>query len=213
MLLKLLSWAFAAAVAIGLLVCIALGLLSLSQYIETHSGRARRLGLNLLYASSVIQIVIVVFDDVPLVPILPNLLASLLHRRALSHTQWPYVTAVTGSQVGRLASTAASLLLPLMSHIWLVRHHTFTARAWSQHRYDTIHRAKLPGGRLDWDIDPTAEPTNAEMSNLEVCAVLTICIWSVPIWRILGRVAAADWEAANDGFRGRDPEWWHRRHQ
>lgn len=189
MILALLTGLFIAAAGAALVVCLALGLLSLSQYIESHANRSRRLGLRALYLLIVLQLLLVL-DGVPLLPLLPNLAAAPLHRSALSDPSWPFA-----STSSLLSSLASLLVLPLASHILLVRHHTLTSRVWQQHRYDTLHRAKLPGGRLDWDV-PDAKPGVREMTNLQVCAVLAVCIWSMPVIRLLGRIAAAEWGSA-----------------
>lgn len=188
MLLDLLTYFFVAAVGVAALTCLALGLFSLSQYIESHAARARRMGLRALYAVAIVQLVIVAFDDVPLLPLLSNLLAIPSHYSALSQPTWPFATSSNA-----LSSLASLLILPLISHIWLVRHHTLTLYAWHQHRYDTLHRPKLPGGRLDWDVATETPPGQREMTNLQVCAVLVVCVWSMPVYRLLGRVAAAEW--------------------
>ncbi|SPO21537.1 uncharacterized protein UTRI_10047 [Ustilago trichophora] len=191
MFLNLLTSLFVLAVGAAVLVCLALGLLSLSQYIEAHASQARRLGLRAVYVVTIFQLLVVFVDDVPLLPLLPNIVASSLHYSALSYPTWPFSTA---SSAHTLWTGIASLaLLPLTSHIWLVRNHTLTLHAWHQHRYDTLHRPKLPGGRLDWDVDSTQPPSTREMTNLQVCAVLAICVWSIPVFRLLGRIAAAEW--------------------
>ncbi len=69
-------------------------------------------------------------------------------------------------------------------------HHTCMASASLRHDPST----QVAGGRLDWDVVDSANPPGVkEMTNLEVCAVLTICVWSIPVYRLLGRVAAAEW--------------------
>lgn len=189
MILRLLSLLFAGLSGAGVLVSLALGLLSLSRYIEAQAARSRRIGLYLVYFAVAAQLLIVAVDSVPVAPLLPNLLAQLLHYRALSSASWPYVVANGGH--------ALSFLLPLASHIWLARHHTINTKAWHLHRYDTLRRPKLPGGRLDWDVNPsTSRPQSVEMTHLQVCAVLVLCVWLVPVWRFLGRVAAAEWGSA-----------------
>lgn len=194
MFLNLLVGVFIAAVGAAVLVCLALGLLSLSQYIESHAAQARRIGLRALYLVTVSQLLVILIDDVPFLPLLPSLIAAGLHFSALSQPRWPFASA---SSAGSLWAGIASLvLLPLASHIWLVRHHTLTLHAWHQHRYDTLHRPKLPGARLDWDVRSTQPPAAREMSNLQVCAVLTVCVWSIPVYRLLGRIAAAEWGSA-----------------
>lgn len=192
MLLNLLTAVFLAAVGAALLVCLALGLFSLSQYIEAHAARGRRYGLRALYLVALIQLLLVLIDNVPLLPLLPNLCCAILHYLALSQPNWPF--SCSSSPPNSLWTGLASLvLLPLASHIWLVRHHTLTLHAWHQHRYDTLHRPKLAGGRLDWDVNSTEPPAAREMTNLQVCAVLALCVWSVPVYRLLGRIAAAEW--------------------
>lgn len=187
MILRLLSLLFIALSGVGVLLSLALGLLSLSRYIEGQAARSRRIGLYLVYVSVTVQLLIVTVDKVPFAPLLPNLLAHLLHYRALASPTWPYLVA-------NGVWTALSFLLPLASHIWLARHHTINTKAWHLHRYDTLHRPKLPGGRLDWDVNPhTSRPQSIEMTHLQICAVLALCVWMVPVWRFLGRVAAAEW--------------------
>ncbi|KAF6767316.1 Transmembrane adaptor Erv26 [Kalmanozyma brasiliensis GHG001] len=189
MILTLLTGLFVVAAGAALVVCLALGLLSLSQYIESHANRSRRLALRTLYLVLLIQ-ALLVLDGVPLAPFLPGLAAALLHRSALLDPSWPFSPA---SSV--LTSLASLLVLPLASHILLIRHHTLTSHTWHQHRYDTLHRAKLPGGRLDWDV-PESTPGQREMTSLQVCAVLSVCVWSIPVVRLLGRIAAAEWGSA-----------------
>lgn len=187
MILQPLSLLFAASSGAALLLSLALGLLSLSRYIERQSAQARRIGLYLVYASVLLQWLLIIIDHVPWRPMLPTMLAHSLHYRAISEATWPYVSA------GSLSS-GLSLCLSLLSHVLLARHHTTNTRDWHTHRYDTLHRPKLPGGRLDWDVDPsTSRPQNEEMTHLQVCAVLAVCVWTVPVWRFLGRVAAAEW--------------------
>ncbi|KAJ1033215.1 hypothetical protein NDA13_001212 [Ustilago tritici] len=194
MLLNILTAFFIAAAAATLLICLALGLLSLSQYIESHAARARRYGLGALYLLTVIQILLVIIDNVPFLPLLPNLISAPLHYTALSHPDWPFsVTPTLSRTTWPWMSLLSLILLPLASHIYIVRHHTLTLHAWHQHRYDTLHRPKLPGGRLDWDVKSTDPPTAGEMTNLQVCAVLALCVWSIPVCRLLGRIAAAEW--------------------
>lgn len=195
MLLKALTLLFVACVGVASLICLALGLLSLSQYMESNAARARRTGLRALYLAIGITLLVTLIDDVPLQPLLPALLAAPIHYIALSHPSWPFTPSSAASPPSTAWSAVSSIaLLPLASHVWLVRHHTLTTHAWHQHRYDTIHRPKLPGGRLDWDVVDSANPPGVkEMTNLEVCAVLTICVWSIPVYRLLGRVAAAEW--------------------
>ncbi|CBQ70745.1 conserved hypothetical protein [Sporisorium reilianum SRZ2] len=193
MILNLLVALFVAAVGAAALVCLALGLLSLSQYIETHASRARRIGLRALYLITALQILLILVDNLPLLPLLPIILATPLHYSALRDTAWPYSTA---SATSPWTSIASLLLLPLTSHISLARHHTLTAHAWHQHRYDTHHRPKLPGARLDWDVASPDPPATREMSHLQVCAVLAVCVWAVPVYRVVGRIAAAEWGGA-----------------
>ncbi|TKY89162.1 hypothetical protein EX895_001693 [Sporisorium graminicola] len=194
MFLTLLAALFVAAVGGALLVCLALGLLSLSQYIESHASRARRIGLRALYAIIIMQMLIVLTDDVPLLPLLPSLSTAPLHYSALRDPTWPY--SASSSSANPWTALASLLLLPLASHIWLVRHHALASHSWHQHRYDTIHRPKLPGARLDWDVASLEPPATREMSNLQVCAVLAVCVWSVPVYRLIGRIAAAEWDGA-----------------
>ncbi|SNX82721.1 uncharacterized protein MEPE_01427 [Melanopsichium pennsylvanicum] len=191
MFLYILTYVFVASVGIAILVCLALGLLSLSQYIESHSTRARRLGLRLFYLTIFFQLAITVFDDVPFLPLFPASLSAPMHYLALSQSDWPFSTS--RSSVGLYTTIFSLVLLPLVSHIWLVRYHTLTIHAWQRHRYDTLHRPKLPGGRLDWDVDSTQPLPGVEMTNLQVCAVLVVCVWSVPVYRLLGRIAGAQW--------------------
>lgn len=194
MLLNILTAFFIAAAAATLPICLALGLLSLSQYIESHAARARRYGLGALYLLTVIQILLVAIDNVPFLPLLPNLISAPLHYTVLSHPDWPFSFTPTPSRTTwPWMSLLSLILLPLASHIYVVRHHTLTLHAWHQHRYDTLHRPKLPGGRLDWDVKSTDPPTAGEMTNLQVCAVLALCVWTIPVCRLLGRIAAAEW--------------------
>lgn len=206
MILTILTASYVVAVGAALLACLALGLLSLSQYIESHASRARRIGLRALLAVTLVQVLVILLDSVPLLPLLPNIVAAALHYLALRDPSWPYSTASSPS-LGLSTSIASLLLLPLTSHMWLVRHHTLSQHAWHQHRFDTLHRPKLPGGRLDWDVTSTEAPATREMTNLQTCAVLTMCVWSIPVYRLLGRVAAAEWGAggldASKGERSR----------
>ena len=55
MLLALLTYFFVSSVGVAALTCLALGLFSLSQYIECHAARARRLGLRALYVVAFVQ--------------------------------------------------------------------------------------------------------------------------------------------------------------
>ncbi|CDR88050.1 uncharacterized protein SPSC_03636 [Sporisorium scitamineum] len=184
MILNLLVAFFVVAAGATLLVCLALGLLSLSQYIESHASRARRMGLRALYTITILQLLLTLIDDVPLLPLLPNIAAAAAHYSALGAPTWPYsAPSSTAPWVG-IAS-----LLPLASHIWLVRHHTLTSHAWHQHRYDTLHRP-------DWDVMSSEPPGAREMSNLQVCAVLAVCVWSIPVYRLVGMIAAAEWGGA-----------------
>lgn len=203
MILDLLVALFIAAVGAALLVCLALGLLSLSQYIESHASRARRIGLRALYLGVTLQLLLIWIDDVPLLPLLPSALAATLHHTALRDPTWPYTGASPTSPYAALASL---LVLPLASHIWLVRHHTLTSHAWQQHRYDTIHRPKLPGARLDWDVTSAEPPGAREMSNVQVCAVLAVCVWLMPVYRLVGEIAAAEWGGAGVVGRGEGKE-------
>ncbi|KIS71437.1 uncharacterized protein UMAG_12133 [Mycosarcoma maydis] len=191
MMLNLLTAIFVVAAGAGLLACLTLGLLSLSQYIEFHASKARRIGLRSLGVIVVVEGLVVFLDDVPLTPLLPALIAASLHYSALRDPFWPYSAA--SSSLGLCTSIASLVLLPLTSHIWLVRYHTLSQHAWQTHRYDTLHRHRLPGGRLDWDVASTEPPATREMTNLQVCAVLVVCVWSIPVYRLLGRVAAAEW--------------------
>lgn len=201
MILTLLTAFFVLSAGAAGVVCLALGLLSLSQYIESHAARARRIGLRLLFSVTLIHLLAVILDDLPLVPLLSTLAASALHYLAFSDPNWPFTSSPSTSSL--VTSLLSLLLLPLTAHIGLVRHHTLTTHSWHQHRYDTLHRPKLPGGRLDWDVTVTA-PKTREMTNLEVCAVLAECIWSVPVYRLVGRVAAAEWGSGGiDGRSGR----------
>ena len=166
MILDIFTAAFVVAVGALGLSCLALGLHSLSHYIETHAVRARVLGLRALIFTAAVQVLVVVLDDVPLSPLLPSLAAVWLHYRAISRPGWPFAT--TGSTVSRTGTLEALLslvLLPLCSHIWLMCSHTLSLHAWHKHRYDTLHRPKLPGGRLDWDVDSTEPPSAREMTD------------------------------------------------
>lgn len=188
MILEVLTAFFTLAVGSAALFCLALGLLSLSQHIETHAARARRIGLRILYAITFAQLLIIFVDGVPFLPLLPTLFAGALHYRAFLPPTWPF----TPSPNNAMESLISLVILPLSSHIYMIRSHTRGARAWHQHRYDTQHRPKLPGGRLDWDVESHEPPGVREMTNLQVCAVLAICVWSVPVYRLLGRIAVAE---------------------
>lgn len=200
MILNLLSYLFIISLGAVALLCLAQGLLFLTQYIEAHAARSRRLGIRALSTITVVQLLIIVLDDVPFLPLIPSLSAAILHYRALSTPTWPFATS---SSSGALSSLISLILLPLVSHVLLVRNHTMTAHAWHQHRYDTLQRPKLPGGRLDWDVQSAEPPGAKEMTNLQVCAVLAVCVWSIPVWRLLGRVAAAEWGSAGVVPEGR----------
>lgn len=196
MILTLLTALFVAGVCAAMVACLALGLLSLSHYIESHAARARRLGLRALYLTALLQLLVILLDNVPLLPLSPNILAAVLHYSALSRSDWPFSssTSSSSSSARTLWTSIVSLVvLPLASHVWLVRHHALSTQAWHQHRYDTLHRPKLPGGRLDWDVDSAEPPALREMTTLQVCAVLVVCVWAIPVYRLVGRIAAAEW--------------------
>ncbi|ETS62493.1 hypothetical protein PaG_03120 [Moesziomyces aphidis] len=206
MILSLLSASFVVCAGAVGLVCLALGLHSLSHYIETHAVRARVLGLRALVFTAIVQVLVVVVDDVPLSPLLPSLAAVLLHYRAISRSEWPFAaTSSAGSRSGALEALVSLLLLPLTSHVWLMRSHALSLHAWHKHRYDTLHRPKLPGGRLDWDVDSIEPPGTRDMTQLQVCALLVVCVWSIPVYRLVGRIAAAEWGGAGGGLTGGAP--------
>ncbi|EPQ28354.1 uncharacterized protein PFL1_04181 [Pseudozyma flocculosa PF-1] len=199
MLLSLFSYAFALASVVALLFCVALGLLRLCQFIEAHSSQSRRIGLRLLYASLSVQVGIVVLDSVPLWPLLPSLAAGALHLHSLSRPSWPFAAAPTNGRDRRQGAwpwswvaPTLSVVLPLASHMMLTRHHNLVSHTWHRHRYDHARRQRLPGGRLDWDVEPEV-PREREMKVVELIAVLGFCVWTVPIWRFLGSCAAIEW--------------------
>jgi hypothetical protein len=175
--LHLLSYFVGFLTLIGLITCIALGLLKLCDYIEASSTRARKIGLRLSQSMAVLGTLLTFTDRLPYLFLMTNWASNASSLYALKDRQWP------------ATASSKSLLLPLLSsllaHSILVHHFHQSA---IPPTLKNGNKTLWPGGRQDWDIKEPAESVWREYGNGEALTCLAIC-WLPALWITLGAIA------------------------
>ncbi|CAD6575810.1 MAG: hypothetical protein TREMPRED_001498 [Tremellales sp. Tagirdzhanova-0007] len=163
-LLHPLSYVGALAAFLFITLSLASGLLWLAELIEEHSRYAKVIGMRAIYTIITLHILLLVTDDLPLLPSLLSILCHLVYLSNFSST-WPFISLTSLRFI-------LSCLLVVADHFTWFFH--FAAKAQEAKRFRGP-KYRYGSGQVK-DDSPVF---------MDVAAFFAICVWSVPLFLFL----------------------------
>ncbi|KDN37416.1 hypothetical protein K437DRAFT_281779, partial [Tilletiaria anomala UBC 951] len=180
----------------------ALGLIKVCDFIENHTRSAKRLFQRIASASIAFLLLTWLVDSLPSGMVGLCILSQLAHLSILrSSPSWPFQHGAVGNTSAR-AATARGFFSCGWLRLWLAFSLSFIAHFCTAHSFSALkqewvdyHRPlnahnRLPGGRLDWDFDPSRRPRTEEKTASEVVTFFALGVWCTPLLIFLGTCTA-----------------------